>query len=429
MCAAAGAAAESGVMGGTADYSVPAVMLRSGHHGGLGIARSLGRLGIPVYTVDSRWEPAFVSRYCRGRFLFDFETAPRDVAVDRMLEIGRQAGGRPILIPTTDQACIWAAENARALGEEFRFPAQEAALVHTLCDKSRMQELARRHGVPTAQSITPRSTEEVARFSEQADFPVMVKETAGGRLRARAGASKFIIHTPRELQRLFAKAGDPENPNLMIQEFIPGEDWMFDGYFNGDSRCLFGMTGKKIRRFPVYTGVTSLGVCVPNDAVMRATTAFMQAIGYRGILDIGYRWDLRDGQYRVLDVNPRIGCTFRLFASGDLDVARALYLDLTGQAVPEAAPAAGRKWLVEDFDLVSAFRSWREGNLSLKDWVRSFRGVQETACFALDDPVPFLMMPLADCCELFRWSRDRTAVRQRPLPGPQPIPSALQRRY
>ena len=158
-------------------------------------------------------------------------------------------------------------------------------------------------------------------------------------------------------------------------------------------RCLFGVTGKKIRRFPVNTGVTSLGVCLRNETVERTTTEFMKAIGYQGILDIGYRYDQRDGQYKVLDVNPRIGCTFRLFtATNGMDVARALYLDMTGQPVAPAQAAEGRKWMVEDFDLVSAIRSWRDRTLKLKDWVKSFRGVEETACFALDDPLPFLLM-------------------------------------
>jgi predicted ATP-grasp superfamily ATP-dependent carboligase len=412
-----------------ADYRTPVVILRSGHHGGLGIARSLGRLGVPVYAVDATWwEPAFVSRYCRGRFLLDLEAEPREVALERLQTIAHKVGGRPILMPATDQACIWVAENARALEPDFRFPAQDVALVHTLCDKSRMQELARRHGVPTASSITPRSADDIAQLIDQASFPVMVKETAGGRLRSRAGASKFIVQTPRELAALYAKAGDPEQPNLIVQEFIPGEDWMFDGYFDQASQCLFGMTGRKIRRFPVYTGVTSLGICVPNETVLHTTAAFMSAIGYRGILDIGYRWDIRDGTYKVLDINPRIGCTFRLFAAGGLDVARALYLDLTGQTVPRVEPADGRKWLVEDFDFVSALLSWRRGCISLGDWLRSFRGVQEAACFAPDDPLPFFMMPLADCCELWRSARGRAATRLRPLPAAEPVPSALQRR-
>lgn len=414
-----------------ADYSTPVVVFRTGHHGGIGIARSLGRLGVPVYSVDAaRWEPGFSSRYCRGRFLLDVESELPDLAVARMQTIARKVGGRPILIPTTDQACTWVAENAGALGQEFRFPRQDAALVETLCDKNRMQELARRNGVATAQSVAPRSKDDVARFLDEAVFPVMVKETGGGRLRARAGGTKFVIHTPRELTEFYARAGDEENPNLIIQEYIPGEDWMFNGYFDAGSRCLFGMTGKKIRRFPVNTGVTSLGMCVRNERVIRTTTDFMQAIGYRGILDIGYRCDRRDGRYKVLDVNPRIGCSFRLFAAVDgADVARALYLNITGQPVPPAEFAQGRKWLVEDFDLLSSLRSWYAGGLSIKDWIGSLAGVQETACFALDDPLPFLMMGLADWCELYRWTRVQAAVRHGPPAAARPARLASQRRH
>jgi len=405
-------------------------MLRSGHHGGLGIARSLGRLGIPVYSVDAtRWEPAFASRYCRGRFLLDLENEPSDNAVSELLRIARKVGGRPILIPTTDWTCAWVAENARDLRLEFRFPAQDAALVHTLCDKHRMQEIARQHGVPIARSVLPRSMREVVNFIAGAEFPVMVKETSGGRLRARAGGTKFVVQTPRELIELYARAGDPELPNLIIQEFIPGEDWMFNGYFDAASNCLFGMTGRKIRRFPVNTGVTSLGICVPNDTVLRATSDFMRALQYRGILDIGYRRDQRDGTYKVLDVNPRIGCSFRLFASDNgLDVARALYLDLTGQVVPPAEAVAGRKWMVEDFDLFSGLRSWCAGALSCKDWIRSLAGVQETACFAADDPLPFVVMGLSDCCELIRWSCGQAAARSRLQHAIPAVPFASQRR-
>jgi hypothetical protein len=139
----------------------------------------------------------------------------------------------------------------------------------------------------------------------------------------------------------------------------------------------------------------------------------MKAIGYQGILDIGYRYDRRDGQYKVLDVNPRIGCTFRLFtATNGMDVARALYLDMTGQPVAPAQAAEGRKWIVEDFDLFSALRSMRHRTLKLNEWVRTLRGIQEAACFALDDPLPFLLMGVADCCELYGWIRSQIVARK-----------------
>jgi D-aspartate ligase len=377
--------------------NTPVVMLRSGHHGGLSIARSLGRLGVPVYSVDADyWEPAFASRYCRGRFLMNLEGGPTDQSIARLLEIGRKVGGQPLLIPTTDPGAIWVAQNASALQETFRFPRLDAGLVRSLSDKGRMQELAKRSGVPTARSVVPRSKEDIEEFLETAIFPVMVKALDADRFRRRTGGTKFLTHTRAELFELYSRAREPDEPNLLVQEFIPGEDWMFDGYFDRESRCVFGVTGKKIRRFPAKTGVTSLGICLDNETVAKTTAQFMKAISYRGILDIGYRYDIRDRQYKVLDVNPRIGCTFRLFAAGDLDVARALYLDMTGQPVPSVRIAEGRKWLVEDFDMFSALRSWREGDLTLKGWISSMRGVQETACFAL-----------------YRWLRCRKGARKR----------------
>jgi D-aspartate ligase len=396
------------------DYSTWVVILGSGHHGGLGIVRSLGRLGIPVYYVHaSWWEPAFSSRYCRGRHLLNIERVSPEEGIARLLEIGRKLGGRPILIPTTDQWTTWVAEHAAALEEAYRFPCQDASLVRTLCDKSRMQDLAHQIGVPTAQAVVPHSKEDVERFLETAVFPVMVKATDAGSFRRDTGGTKFVIQTPGELLAVYAKAEDCENPNFLIQEFIPGDDWMFDGYFDKNSECVFGVTGKKIRRFPVNTGVTSLGICLRNETVEKTTAHFMKAIGYRGILDIGYRYDRRDGQYKVLDVNPRIGCTFRLFAADNgLDVARMLYLDMTGQAIPAWQAVEGRKWIVEDFDLYSALRSRRDHSLSLKEWAESLRGVQEAACFALDDPLPFLMMGVADCGDFYRWIRCQMGARK-----------------
>jgi predicted ATP-grasp superfamily ATP-dependent carboligase len=208
--------------------------------------------------------------------------------------------------------------------------------------------------------------------------------------------SVFIAREPGELLEAYDASEVPDQPNLMLQEYIPGgaeSIWMFNGYFDTQSECLFGVTGQKLRQYPPHTGATSLGVCVPNDEVENMTRGLMKALGYRGILDIGWRYDASDGTYKLLDANPRIGATFRLFVGEDgLDVARALYLDLTGQPVPACAPRPGRKWLVENRDLTSSARYWRQGQLSPGAYVRSLRGVQELAWFAADDPAPFALM-------------------------------------
>lgn len=188
---------------------------------------------------------------------------------------------------------------------------------------------------------------------------------------------------------------------------------MFNGYFNERSECLVGFTGRKLRQCPVCTGGTSLGVCERNEVVEEIAKRFMKAVGYDGVLDMDFRYDARDGQYKVLDVNPRVGSTFRLFVSEDgMDVARAFYLDLTGQPLKPAAARDGRKWFVEDFDLVASLRYRRDGKLGFPEWLRPFRDLQESAFFALDDPLPMLLMLRSGFSELFR------RVKRSPRPVP-----------
>jgi predicted ATP-grasp superfamily ATP-dependent carboligase len=182
----------------------------------------------------------------------------------------------------------------------------------------------------------------------------------------------------------------------MLQEYLAGGSrtlWMFDGYFDADSRCLFGLTGQKIREYPAYTGRTSLGVCHPNPAVMQQTIAFMQALGYRGAIDLDYKYDEGASEYKLIDVNPRLGATFRLFVdSVGMDVVRALYLDLTGQPVLVGEPQVGRKWLVENFEALCVPTYLRQERQSVSSWLSSYRGLAEACWFAPDDPAPFLAL-------------------------------------
>jgi len=44
-----------------------------------------------------------------------------------------------------------------------------------------------------------------------------------------------IVHNAEELLKSYDEMEDPAQPNLMLQEYIPGNVdtvWMFNGYFN-----------------------------------------------------------------------------------------------------------------------------------------------------------------------------------------------------
>lgn len=394
--------------------NTPLVILRSIAHTPLGILRSLGRLGVETHVVhrDQR-SPAFYSRYCQGKFVCDHDGRTPEESVAQLLEVGRSIGRRSILLPTTDESTMFVAEHAAELEPWFIIPLPDAELVHAFCNKQSMHEVAAQLGLSVPQTVFPQSREEVEAYAASARYPVVLKGIYGLIFRKRSGKTMLLVHSAEDLLEKYDRFEEPEVPNLMLQEYIPGREdasWMFNGYFNQASDCLLAFTGRKIRQCPVYAGVTSLGVCEDNPSLREASIALLRTLGYRGIVDIDYRYDERDGQYKILDVNPRIGGTFRLFVTDtEMDVVRALYLDMTGQTVDPGKPREGRRWIAEDLDLVSSVRYGRDGVLSLERWANSLRGVEESAYFAWDDPLPVVPMLFNDAREMF--SRIHRALR------------------
>jgi D-aspartate ligase len=386
------------------DTSLPVLVLHMQHHGALGVMRSLGRLGVPMYGVHSTHRPvASFSKYCRKVFAVDLDGAPEEESVDRLRGIARGIGPKPLLIATNDESALFVARNASQLQDGFVFPANPIHVVWSLYNKKAMYLLAKQLSIPTPETVFPESRKDVLEFGERAQFPVMLKASDNIRTSRQAGKKMVIARSKDELIGQYHAMEDGSHPSLMIQEYIPGRDdsvWMLNGYFDEHSECLFSITAKKIHQTPVYTGMTALGVCLPNPAIASSTQTLVRAVGYKGILDIGYRYDARDGLYKLLDVNPRLGATFRLFVGHNgMDVTRAKYLHFTGQPVPVSDICTGRKWILEDADLVSCVQYYRDGVLSLRNWLGSYRGIKECAWYAADDVMPFLRM-----CSLFAMS-------------------------
>ncbi|HLH39037.1 MAG TPA: hypothetical protein VKX39_07805 [Bryobacteraceae bacterium] len=384
--------------------STPVTILPSPHHGGLGVTRTLGRLGIPVFNVDgNRWCPAFFSRFSKGRFLHDLDAAPECESVEALAALARRIGARSILIPTTDGAARFIADYADALRRHFIFPPQPPELIRALLSKKEMLALARRYSIPAPAAIFPQNRAELLDAPDRIGLPFIVKGVRAD-IWNRASRSKVLVRTRPQFRTLCELIPDAVVPELMLQEYIAGKEdtvWMFNGYFDARSSCRAAFTGRKLRQCPAYTGVASLAVAEKNPAVEDAAGRFLKSIGYCGIADIDFRYDARDGRYKILDVNPRAGSTFRLFVSENgMDVVRAMYLDLTRQDIPDSPMLSGRKWMVEDLDIAASLRYAHEGALGFIDWLKSLRGIDELSFFAWDDPGPVALMLLADLREL-----------------------------
>jgi predicted ATP-grasp superfamily ATP-dependent carboligase len=342
--------------------------------------------------------PAAVSSYLSGRFIWRGEVDDEGRFLDGMAMIGERLGRPAVLVPTDDLGAIMVSQHVATLSRWFRFPDPPTGLAPLVASKKGLYELCSKLGIPCPQVSYPSSRHDLEEFAAKAAFPVVAKAIEPWLVPAGAGLkSTSIIHSPEDLLDLYRRLEGNSAGNLLLQEYIPpdrAQDWFFHGYCDARSSCLVSFTGVKLRSYPPYAGATSLGRCQDNDTLRGHAEQLLETIGYRGIMDLDYRLDLRDGEYKLLDFNPRVGAQFRVFEdAAGVDVVRALHLDLTGREVRRRPQREGRVFVVEQSDLLASLGYHRAGDLSLSSWLSSLPASRsELAWFARDDLAPFLLM-------------------------------------
>ena len=330
------------------DASTPALLVRFGrypvYHGSVAAARSLGRAGVHVSAVvESRSTPLALSRYVDRSFVWP--TTGResdDELLAGLVRIGEQLETRVVAVPSDDEAAAFLAEHADTLRQWFLLPAVDPALPRQLASKRGLATLCLEHGVPTPTTRFPTEGRSVKALTRRMKFPVVVKNVDPfRRLVEGALPGTTVVPDANTLRTLLADLPDPTL--VMVQEYLPAEeceDWIFHAYCDEASEPLVAFTGVKLRSWPAHAGVTTYARAVPNPELEELAATFLRKLGYRGIVDLDWRFDRRDGRYKLVDFNPRMGAQFAMFQTeSGIDVVHAMHLDLTGRAVePSPSP-------------------------------------------------------------------------------------------
>ena len=138
----------------------------------------------------------------------------------------------------------------------------------------------------------------------------------------------FKVYSREELAEVIEKIEKSGyQSNLVIQEFIPGDDCaLFDSVFycSKDKKVQL-MTLAQIglqERNPGGIGNCTVLVNGFNEhgydeTIVEPLKKFMERIGYQGFAEFDLKYDERDKKYKVLEINPRQArCSYYLAAGG-----------------------------------------------------------------------------------------------------------------
>lgn len=382
------------------DTAVVALVLKTGdyrlHHGGLGAIRSLGRAGVPVYGVhEDRFTPAARSVYLRGGFVWRTggQLDYRRQLMDGVSRITERIAAPCVVVPTDDHAAVFLNERRDQLPPSLLVPAYRPGLALDLVDKRRFAEIAAQAGFPAPRSRVLRCPALESRLAD-VELPVVVKRAERALLPDGSRTSSTrIARTRAELRAATTEPGDEYE--VLLQEVVPGDDWLFHAYCDADSTSLVSFTGRKLRSYPVHAGETACARSEDNPELRERAEQFLRTVGFSGVVSMDVRYDRRDRTYRLLDVNPRAGAGFRMFENvHGIDVVRALHLDLTGRPVPRGPQVDGRTYMVENYYLRTWRTCTREQRPTPLGLLRGLWSADERAWFTADDLVPAAVLGL-----------------------------------
>jgi D-aspartate ligase len=121
----------------------------------------------------------------------------------------------------------------------------------------------------------------------------------------------------------------------------------------------------------------------------------LTAIRYTGLVEVEFKRDWRDGQFKLLDLNPRVWGWHTVGNRAGVDFSYLLWLLMCGEPISETQAHPGVRWVRMSTDFPIAALEILRGRLSVRDYLHSLRGPIESAIFTIDDPLPGLLeLPL-----------------------------------
>ena len=361
-----------------------------GDHPGLGIARSLGRRGIPVYIVEDQFCISSFSRYAKKVVRVESILDERKT-VDSVLEVGHRHNLRNwILFPTRDENVAAFSRCRSELARFFRVTTGEWESIEWAWDKKKSYELAEKLDIPCPKTFNPKSSEELPALFPR--LPLAIKPAVKENFFYATGAKAWRADTPEQLVSLYEKASRQiKAEEILIQEIVPGdgnEQFSYCAFVrNGVPECI--LTARRARQHPREFGRAATYVeTVEAPEIEELSERFLRSISYHGVVEIEYKRDPRTGEYKLLDVNARTWGFHSIGSACGVDFPYLTYADQLGLPIEPVRARPGVGWLRMISDIPTAVSDLLHGSLSIGTYLKSLRATKVESVFNWRDPLP-----------------------------------------
>jgi len=376
----------------------PVALVMNSWISGLGVIRSLGVKGVPVLALDP--DPLAIglySRYARKVICPD-PLLSEKAFVELLIDIGKRLPTRGILFPTADPYVVAIAKARDKLEKYYWIPFSPWGVIKEIVDKETQYKKAMKAGIPIPETFFPKSKLEVKEIGKTIKYPVILKPAYSHPFVMKYRIKAVKVESLEELIKkyeIYTSAGH----KMLIQEIVGGEEdelYEFFSYTNMEGEPLAIFVQRKLEQFPSDFGTGTVFESVDEPRIVELGLKLVKAFGYYGISFSEFKRDPRDGQFKLMELNPRTTHCNSLSTACGVNFPYIVYKNLLGKAVENiTATSYGRRT-----GLASLGVRWinleerlsKQRKISLKGERRGFFTNKRYifSIFAFNDPLPEL---------------------------------------
>ncbi len=253
-------------------------------------------------------------------------------------------GEKILLVASNDNYVRLIVENKKELEKNYTFNYPSLKIVNNLLIKENFYEFAKKYDIDIPKTYIYTCLKEEIKESKIKSFryPLILKPSDGIKYHDHEFKGQAKVYKIKDFKELKQVIKDIEksgyDDNLIIQEFIPGDDSMlFDSIF-------YCSTDKKVQLMSFAqiglqehtpTGIGNCTVLVNGfnefnntDDIKNKLIKFLEKIGYQGAAEFDLKYDIRDKKFKVFEINPRQARSSYYLTACGYNLAKYLVDDL-----------------------------------------------------------------------------------------------------
>ena len=380
----------------------PPLVVLGGTYNALSAARSVGARGVRTYVLsDGRGTPAV--RY--SRFVHHWQASDEggDPTTGWLRWLASGPRGAVILAAGDEGLEMVATRRAELVALGYQPVEANDDVVRGMLDKEHSAELAASVGVAAPATRRVGSLAEAVSTAAEFGYPCAIKPRHSHRLSQALGGHSAVkgavVDDRAALERAYERLAS-SGADLTITQFVVGPDDSYCSYYSfidGDGQPLAHFTKRKLRQFPCSFGLGSYHMTAWEPEAAALGLQLFQGIGVRGLANVEFKRDARDGRLKLIEANLRLTAADDLVRRAGIDFAWLAYSRAAGHRSQRPVPLPGapdfrvglHQWLPS-----RDFRALRQANglpRAVGTWSKTLLSRPYTPIFRMDDLGPSIV--------------------------------------